>query len=814
MPLLVVSGFYVFPKCGKITLSQKSEDVSLNEERQRFNPSHTEGLNQEQVLLRQQQGLVNKTQDRITKTNGQIIRGNVFTLFNGFNFAIGVCLALVGAYTNMLYLMVIITNIFTRTIQEMRSRNMVQNLSLISAIKVTVVRDGNEFELPVEEMVLDDITVLDMGKQICSDSVVVHGEIEVNESLLTGEADPVVKLPGDTLLSGSFVISGKCYAKVENVGAENFSTKLVQEAKKHKQATSALLNSMRKITKFTGYFITPLGIILFLEAYFMRSMPLNNAVTSTAAAMLGMLPKGLVLLITFTLIISLIRLSKKKILVQELHSVETLAYVDVLCLDKTGTITEGKMSVLDVFPINESIMSVPIDKAISCYIGAADDNNATFLALKEHFQADRSAEIISKIPFSSERKWGCISTRNMGTLVLGAPEKLLPNSDAQLPLDVKEAQKSGNRILCLGYSPDPVIEGILPSITLVSAIALNDPVRKNAKETLDFFKREGVAVKIISGDNPLTVSSVAKQAGLEDYENFIDMSQIDNDDDLNEAAAKYSIFGRVSPSQKRQLIKAYKAKKHTVAMTGDGVNDVLALKESDCSIAMATGSDASRQVAQLVLLNSDFSSLTNVVMEGRRVINNITRFGSVYIIKTIFSFLLGILGMLTLTAFPFVPIQITLYDMILEGYFSFPLTFERNMGRVHGNFLTNIFRTAMPFSILVVINIFAIQALSPALGLSAAESTTVMFYMLGMIGIFASIKLCRPFNLLRVFVCITTAIGFYLGSYLFADILYLERLTTHPLLVFAGFAVASVPLVLLAIFIVNKVFRKYTKHST
>jgi len=772
---------------------------------ERFNPPYTKGLTASQVALRKSQGLSNITEDKITKTNGQIIRENVFTLFNAFNFAIALALAAVHAWLNMVYIIVIIANILIAIIQEIRGKNMVANLSLISAIKVTTVRDEKTCEVPVEELVLDDITLLEMGNQICADSIVSQGEIEVNESLLTGEADPILKKPGDALLSGSFVVSGKAYAKVEHVGADNFASHITSEAKEHKKKNSELIGSMRKVTKFTSYFIIPLGIILFLEAFFLRAQPLDKSIISTAAALLGMLPKGLVLLITFALAVGLIRLSKKRVLIQELHSIETFAHVDMLCLDKTGTITQGKMSVQTVHPINESALPIPIDKAMGYYIGAADDNNATFQALKEYFPNAETTEIISKTPFSSERKWGSVAIKDIGTLVLGAPEKL---TSEKLPQAIDNAQKEGNRILCLGYSKLPITDGVLCDIALVAAIEFSDPLRANAKETLDFFKQEGVDVKVISGDNPITVSNIAKKAGLENYKNYIDLSQIKTEEDLIKAAKEYTIFGRVTPSQKRQLVKAFKSEGHTVAMTGDGVNDVLALKEADCSIAMAVGSDAAKQVSNLVLLDSDFSSLPDVVMEGRRVINNITRFGAIFLIKTILSALLALLCAVTITAYPFVPIQITLYDSMIEGYFTFLLSFENNFGRIPGAFLRNVIQKASPYAIVTLLNILVISIIYPHIGLSNLASETVMYYITASIGLFAGVMACRPFTSLRIFTFTTSIIGFFLAAELFKNLLQLQQWTFPIFGVFLICVIISIPLIFLVASWVNKLFAK------
>ena len=775
-----------------------------------------EGLTEQEVSQRREEGLVNTAQDKITKTTAQIIKDNLWTMFNAFNLIIGICLALVGAYTNMVYLLIIIVNISIGIIQELHAKKMVEDLSLLGASKALVVRSGKEYEIAIEEIVLDDMTILGLGSQICSDSIVVDGEIEVNESLLTGEADAVLKKPGDSLLSGSFVISGKCYARVEHVGADNFATKLTQGAKKYKQINSELLKSMRRVTKLTSYFIVPIGILLFIEAYILRSDSITNSIVSTAAALLGMLPKGLVLLISTSLVVGIIKLSKQNVLVQSLYALETLAHVDTLCLDKTGTITEGKMRVSGIYPVNETMMPISVEEAMGRFVGTMEDNNATFMALKEHFPADMTYKPIHRTPFSSDRKWSSATFEDMGTIIIGAPEKIFgqsADSGVILPPEAAQAQEMGKRILCLGFTPLQQLDGAIPDANFIAAIELSDPIRKNARETLAFFKQEGVDVKIISGDNTLTVSSIAKQAGLTEYNSYIDMSAVHSETEIAAAAGKYSIFGRVSPNQKSQLVKALQSEGHTVAMTGDGVNDVLALKEADCSIAMASGSDAARQVSKLVLLDSDFTAIPDVVMEGRRVVNNITRFGGVFLVKTIYSILLAIYSVITLTAFPFAPIQITLYDAVIEGYPSFLLSFEPSRKRIEGNFLRSVITRAFPFSLLILLNIIVTTHIAPIMGISRGEAVTVMYYLTSLAGLLAVYRACRPFNKVRAFVSVTATIGFYLAAYLFSGLLHLEPLTMPAIKLLVILAVVCVPVKILFTMLVERFQIKFLKRG-
>ena len=754
------------------------------------------GLTEAEVLERKKRGQINIVEEKTVKSNWEIISGNVFTLFNLYNFLIAIALMSVGAYSNLAFMLIIILNICIGSFQEIHAKNMVAKLSVLTVSKVDVIRDGKEKSIGVDEVVLDDITILNMGNQISSDSVVIDGKIEVNESLLTGESDTIVKMPGDKLYSGSYVVSGKCYAKVEKVGKDNLAAEITLKSKKHKKVNSELLNSMRKVTRLTSFIIIPVGVLLFVQAFFFRDQVIKSSVVSTAAALLGMLPKGLVLLISISLATGVIKLAKKKVLVQDLYSVETLAHVDTLCLDKTGTITEGKMQVSNVETFNEEIMPISVNQALSAFVNEIGDNNGTFQALKEYFKGNDNFEVDYKNSFSSERKWSSISFKDIGSIIVGAPERLTAKSNFEIKENMIEAQKQGKRVLLVGFSKD-VVEDILPDIKIVAAIELSDPLRKNAKEMLGFFKGEGVTVKVISGDNPLTVSSIAKQAGLEDYESYIDLSTIESDDEIIDLVDEYSIFARVSPNQKSLLVQALQAKGHTVAMTGDGVNDVIALRQADCSITLPEASDVAKQVSQIVLLNSDFSVLKDVLMEGRRVVNNITNVATIFFIKTLYSVMLSILNIITCTAFPFIPIQITLVDLAIEGYTSFFISFEPNGKQIKEKFLKSVLKNSFPYSVVIIINIIVLYFLAPALGIAEPKMTTLMYYMIGFTSILAVIRVCRPFNKMRVFLCTTTAIGFFVATILFRNLLHLSKLGIQELIVFLVMAIFSTILILI-----------------
>ena len=754
------------------------------------------GLTEAEVLERKEKGQINIIEEKTVKSNWEIIAGNVFTLFNLYNFLIAIALMSVGAYSNLAFILIIILNISIGSFQEIHAKNMVAKLSVLTVSKVDVIRDGREKSINVDEVVLDDITILNMGNQISSDSVVIDGKIEVNESLLTGESNTIVKMPGDKLFSGSYVVSGKCYAKVEKVGKDNLAAEITLKSKKHKKVNSELLNSMRKVTRLTSFIIIPVGVLLFVQAFFFRDQVIKSSVVTTAAALLGMLPKGLVLLISISLATGVIKLAKKKVLVQDLYSVETLAHVDTLCLDKTGTITEGKMKVSNVEIFNEEIMPISIEQALSAFVNEIGDNNGTFQALKEHFNGNDNFDVDYKNQFSSERKWSSISFKGIGSIIVGAPERLIAKSAFEMKENMIEAQKQGKRVLLVGFSKD-VVEDTLPEIEIIAAIELSDPLRKNAKEMLGFFKGEGVTVKIISGDNPLTVSSIAKQAGLDEYESYIDLSTIKNDDEIIDLVDKYSIFARVSPNQKSLLVQALQAKGHTVAMTGDGVNDVIALRQADCSITLPEASDVAKQVSQIVLLNSDFSVLKDVLMEGRRVVNNITNVATIFFIKTLYSVMLSILNIITCTAFPFMPIQITLVDLAIEGYTSFFISFEPNGKRIKEKFLKSVLKNSFPYSVVIIINIICLYFLAPAVGIAEAKMTTLMYYMIGFTSILAVVRVCRPFNKMRVFLCTTTAIGFFVATILFRNLLHLSKLGIQELTVFLIMAILSTILILI-----------------
>ncbi len=732
------------------------------------------GLTDKEVQEQIEQGHINKAEQNNLKTTKQIIFDNVFTLFNLYNLIIAIALLCVKAYTNTFFFLIITINVIIGIVQEIHGRNLVKRLSILNASKATVIRNGKEQKINIEEIVLGDIILLAQGDQIPSDSYVLNGEIEVNESLLTGESDLILKNKDDKLLSGSYVASGKCYAKVEKVGEDNFANQIVNATKKQKENNSELINSMKKVTNFTSFVIIPVGIFLFIQAYFFRENDLTQSVVATSAALLGMLPKGLVLLITIALESGVIKLAKKQVLVQELYSIESLAHIDTICLDKTGTITKGKMRVSEIKTYNETILPKPFKDMMIAFVNGMDDNNATFHAFKKYFQGDISYEISDKVAFSSERKWSSISFKNEGSIIVGAPERLFDKSNMEVPKEINELQKDGKRVLGIAYTKSIIDEPELPELEVIAIAILEDPLRKNAKEILKYFKDQGIDVKIISGDNSLTVSNIAKKAGLEDYESYIDLSTIKTDAELVDLVDKYSIFARVLPHQKSIIVKALQAKGHKVAMTGDGVNDVIALRESDCSITLPEATDSAKQVSQIVLLNSDFSVLKDVMMEGRRVVNNITKVARIFFIKTIYSILLSIFCIITNMEFPFIPIQITLVDLVIEAYTSFFITFEQNKKPVTGAFLMTALTNALPFALVIMFNIIFLTFLGDTLTISQTSATTIMYLLIGFVSILAVQEVCKPYTKVHLFLFLTTAVGFYVAVILFRNLLHIS----------------------------------------
>ncbi|MBS5644885.1 MAG: cation-translocating P-type ATPase [Clostridiales bacterium] len=742
-------------------------------ETERIEAAPDQGLSRSQVAQRIAAGLDHKKIDVQTKSYGRIFRDNLCTLFNLLNVALAAAVLLVGSYRNALFILIILCNIAIGTFQEIRAKRTVDRLSLLSEPKAHVVREGKEETISIQETVLDDILVLHAGNQVCADSIVVLGECEADESLLTGEADPVTKRPGDTLLSGSFITVGSCRARVDKVGQESYAARITADAKKIRKPNSRIMKSLNSIIKTVSALILPVGILLFCKEFFILQVPVARAVTGTVAALIGMIPEGLILLTSVVLAVGVIRLSRHKTLVQELYCIETLARVDVLCLDKTGTITKGSMRVTEILRVDAAFDA---HEMLADLAGALDDQNPTFAAIREYVKEPAGHQASHIVPFSSARKWSGASFPGEGSYLLGAAEFVCPEALPALQEEISRQAAEGKRVLVLARSSQMIEGEELPGEMRAAALVLlEDEIREEAPETLAFFAREGVDIKIISGDHPQTVAAIAKRAGLQGADHWADVSQL-SDAELEEAAGKYTVFGRVLPEQKRTLVRAFQKQGHTVAMTGDGVNDVLALKDADCSIAVATGSDAARNASQLVLLDSNFSSLYHVVMEGRRAINNIQRSASLFLVKTIFSAVLSILFLFLPYSYPFAPIQLSLISTLTVGIPSFLLALEPNRERVQGDFLMNILRRAIPGAFSIILNVLIITLMSGVLDLSAAEISTVTVLSTGAVGLMVLCRICQPFNWIRGTMVAVLAAAFVGAAFLFREVFYLTPL--------------------------------------
>lgn len=743
----------------------------MKEKIERFNPDINKGLTYEQVKKRKEDNLVNYDTSVPTKSIKRILFENFFTLFNFLNLFLALAIFLVGSYKNMLFMIIVIINTAISTIQEIHSKRVIDKLSIIAESKAKVIRDGKKEEIHINDIVLDDILELNTGNQISTDSIILDGKVQVNESCITGEPDSILKKVGDTLLSGSYIVSGKCIAKVEHIGEENYTAKISSGAKYVKKINSEIMISLRKIIRVLAFAIIPIGITLFYTQLHIQALSLQDAVVKTVAAVIGMIPEGLVLLTSTVLAVSVIRLSKSKVLVQELYCIETLARVDTLCLDKTGTLTEGIMEVKDFIPLSKSkdeMFNILSNIAIS-----SDDENSTIEAIRAYFNNTSKAFTVNqKIDFSSDTKWSGINFKEEGSYVIGAPEFVLKN-DFKLYKDKIDKYSKDYRVLILAHSNDTFKNNKLPdNLNVIGIVLISDKIRKEASNTLKYFKEQGVDIKIISGDNPLTVSKIAKQVGIDEYDNYIDMSTLKSDDEIKNIVTKYTIFGRVTPTQKEELIKSLKSNGKTVAMTGDGVNDILALKTADCSIAMANGSDATKNVSQLILLDSNFASMPKVVYEGRRTINNIERSASLFLVKTIYSTILALMFLFMQETYPFIPIQLTLISTVTIGIPSFILALEPNKERVKGNFLKNVISKSLPAGITVAISIFIISILNQNGYIPDEQYSSLSVIATGICGIILLFTLSKtrkgentklPISIFRFSLAIILTIIFIIG---------------------------------------------------
>lgn len=732
-----------------------------------------QGLSREEVAERIKAGQDNAPVKAPFKSTGQIIRDNTFTYFNFVFLVLAIILFSVGAYRSMTFIPIIVINTLIGIVQELRSKKILENLTITSAREATVIRDGKEQKIPVHELVIDDVVIFTAGNQIPADAEVLDGEALVNESLLTGEADEIAKKKGSELLSGSFIVSGECIAHLTRVGADSYASKLTLQAKAIKTGEqSEIIRSLNRLVKIAGIAIIPIGLLLFARHFFLNGSDLLSSVQAGAAAVIGMIPEGLYLLASVALAISATRLAINKVLVHEMKCIETLARVDTLCVDKTGTITSPDMSVSEVIYLKDD-SSAP---DLACLIGSLASDTSTMVALKEYFK--NSKQKANKVfGFSSEFKYSGaeIGSKNF---VLGAPEFVLRADYEKYRKEVEQYTKKGFRVLIFAeYKGTLDGKALAKKAEPLALITMMNPVRETAPATFRYFAEQGVNIKVISGDNPLTVSEVARQAGIENATKYIDARRLETDEDYMEAVEKYAVFGRVLPEQKRKLVKALQLQGHTVAMTGDGVNDVLALKDADCSIAMASGSDAAVQAAQLVLLESDFSKMPDVVREGRRVVNNLERSGSLFIVKNIFSFTAAVLSIVLGFAYPLLPAQVSMVTMWVIGVPSFFLSQMPNTELIRGRFITNILKKAIPGGLVNVVVVLLTYLGCALFGVPSEQISTACTIAFAIVGMIYLYTVCRPFNLYRRFVWLGSLVGII---FCFTALRWLFELIAEP----------------------------------
>lgn len=810
----------------------------------RVEASPEQGLTKEQVEDRIARGAVNHAVESASKSKKEIICSNIFTYFNLIFFIIAVLLIVVGSFRDLTFLPVIIANTAIGIFQELRSKKVLDELTILNAPKNTVLRDGREETVPAEELVLDDILLLKAGSQIPADATVVSGEVLVNEALITGEADQIQKKNGDTLLSGSFVASGECRARIEKVGKDSYVSQLTLEAKAMNDTElSEMIRSLDRLVKIVGFIILPIGIVLFSQQHFINGASIRDSVTSTVAAVIGMIPEGLYLLASVALAVSVMRLATQKVLLHNMKCIETLARVDVLCVDKTGTITDNTMSVKKVIPFRSEEMpdtegdaaadaeqtavseeggeaepetteaeQEALELAIGDFAAAMATDNITMKAIKDYFQK-RSGKRPEKVySFSSATKYSGAVFED-ASYVLGAPEFILRDQYAAYSERIEYWGRQGYRVLVFA-TYEGVLDGekLTADVRPMGMILLANPIRKNAKETFAYFAEQGVKIKVISGDNPVTVSEVAKEAGIEAAEDYVDASTLTDEKALFAAAERYTVFGRVTPDQKRQLVSAMKGRGHTVAMTGDGVNDVLALKDADCSIAMASGSDAASQVAQLVLLESDFSKMPSVVAEGRRVVNNIERTASLFLVKNIFSLFLSIFSIILMVNYPLEPSQISLISMFTIGIPAFVMSLERNTDQIKGHFLSNVLFKALPGGLTDFLVVSSLYMFCMEFQVSETDVSTSCTIILAIVGLMILYQIASPMTKYHWILWFGMAAGLLYCMIFVSRIFAITSVSKQSMMLLIVFAIVTEPTFRYLSILIRKLSEWYTQH--
>lgn len=737
------------------------------------------GLTSSEVEQRIKAGLTNETVKNQSKTIGQIVAGNVFTYFNLIFAIFAGLLILVRSYINMTFLPIIICNTLIGIIQEIRSKRVLDKLTVLNSPKTAVIRNGERVQVPSETLVQGDVCIFEAGNQVCADALIAEGRVRVNEALVTGEADEIVKQAGDELLSGSFIVAGSCKTVLTHVGLSSYAAKLTMEAKaSRKKQQTEMMRSLDKLVKVIGVLIIPLGVLMFVQARFFLHNSLQQSVVSVIASLVGMIPEGLYLLASVALAVSVMRLGKKKVLVHEMPCVETLARVNVLCVDKTGTITENKMSVQEIIPLRQynEFEYPPLHEMIGDVVNNLEADNVTMRTLKEYFSSGTQKKALKVCPFSSETKYSGVCLAD-GAYVLGAPEQVLLSEYTTYAKDISNLARTGSRVLVFGsyegeLTGKPLTQPVIP----LALVVLSNPVREEARSTFEYFAAQGVAIKVISGDNPVTVSSVAEKAGIQGADRYVDAAVLQTDAQIREAAGKYTVFGRVQPEQKRRLVEALKADGNVVAMTGDGVNDVLALKSADCSIAMASGSEAASNAAQVVLLESDFSCMPSVVLEGRRVVNNIQRAASLFLVKNIFSMLMTIFTLIAANQYPLYPTQLSLLGAFTIGTPAFFLALQPNKSIIRGHFLTNVAIKALPAALTDFFMVAFASAWGYYYNIPHEQLSTMVTLILLTVGMATLIRVCRPFDAIRTAVCICM-----LGGIIFSMVFLGKIFAIYPL---------------------------------
>lgn len=773
----------------------------------RYRPDHQTGLTAQQVQEHRMHGWTNQPVDPPSKTTKEIIQENVFTYFNLIFLVLAVLLCLVGSFRDLTFLPVIVLNTLIGIIQETRAKKVLDNLTMLNAPHAMVIRDGKKSQINAEDLVVDDIVIFEAGNQVCADAEVCAGEVQVNESLLTGESDEITKRKGDQLMSGSFIVSGQCHARLDKVGADSYISRLTLEAKAMQNTEqSEMIRSLDKLVKWVGVAIIPIGIILFIQAFVFQGEGFRSSVTSMIAAVIGMIPEGLYLLASVALAVSSIRLAQKKVLLHDMKCIETLARVNVLCVDKTGTITENTMEVQDVIPTKEYEEGKlrPLSELLGDFTAAQSSDNITMEAMKRYFKIVSGKKAVAKTGFSSASKYSSV-TFEEASYVLGAPEFVLKEQYENYEEAISAHASKGARVLVFGTAKEePDGKPLKEAVTPLAYVLLANPIRQEAKETFTYFAEQGVEVKVISGDNPLTVSEVAKEAGIAGAERYVDASTLHTEEEMRAAVLNNAVFGRVTPNQKRKFVQILKEEGKTVAMTGDGVNDVLALKDADCSIAMASGSDAAAQASQLVLLESDFSCMPEVVLEGRRVVNNIQRSASLFLVKNIFSFLLSLVSFVFMFTYPLEPSQISLISMFTIGVPAFFLALEPNKNIIKGHFLTNVFLKALPAALTDVLAVGALVIFGRTFGVSSADISTAATMLLSIVGFMILYTISAPMNVLRGVILGGCIVGLLFCSIFLNDLFAITGMTAKCVMLFVVFAIATEPVLRYLTWLIGK----------